>query len=665
MLEPRFPLLADWTDAFMACDESAPKPGDTSLRRPPLLLLAALPFLAAGERPVHQFDAIGLSPDGTRIASIESDDVPRDGDAPVERLLIRDLDGNAHDVTPSCARAPGCRPSSPTWNEAGTALDFLVEQSSGRSTIETVGRDGGQARVLVDFDGPLDQLRFGPGDRLAVLATAHAHKRIGATQAAARMAGEIGTVLDEQRIAIVDHAALRFVSPPALYVYEYAWQPKGGFVGTAAAGNGDSNWWIARLYAFDEGSTRILFAPGPREQLADPVVSPDGHTVDFIGGWMSDFGSTGGDAYALALDRPGTAPVDLTGGARASTTALDWHCRDGLTAISIAGSRTTISSLDGPAPHDLWSGEDAIGADRWNAGLACNGGRSAAIVQSFTRPPDIVAGPIGAWRPVTHANRGIAAPGTARSVQWTDDGLTVQGWLLLPRGDPALRRPMIVDVHGGPQAAATPEFPGRGMVRDLLAAGDDVFMPNYRGSFGQGERFAAASIGDLGGGDWRDVLTGVDAAERAAPIDDHRLGIEGGSYGGYMTMWAVTQTHRFRAGAADAGVSDWLSIEGEAPQAGSDAVSFGGSVYDNIEPYLRASPITHMRGVVTPMLITVGDRDVECPMPQSQEFYTALSALGVPASFVVYKDEGHAIIKEADRTDLRRRTIAWFQKWLG
>jgi dipeptidyl aminopeptidase/acylaminoacyl peptidase len=92
-------------------------------------------------------------------------------------------------------------------------------------------------------------------------------------------------------------------------------------------------------------------------------------------------------------------------------------------------------------------------------------------------------------------------------------------------------------------------------------------------------------------------------------------------------------------------------------------VNFGGSVYDNAAPYLKASPIMHMRGVVTPVLITVGERDLECPMPQSQEFYTAMQALGVPADFVVYPGEGHALVKAADREDLRRRTVAWFARW--
>jgi dipeptidyl aminopeptidase/acylaminoacyl peptidase len=208
-------------------------------------------------------------------------------------------------------------------------------------------------------------------------------------------------------------------------------------------------------------------------------------------------------------------------------------------------------------------------------------------------------------------------------------------------------------------------MPATSTARALLRAGWAVFEPNYRGSFGQGESFAAASIEDLGGGDWRDVYTGIDAAERTAAIDDSRLGILGGSYGGYMAMWAVTQTHRFRAAVASAGVSDWLSLEGEAPQAGSDAVNFGGSVYDDPEPYLRASPITHMRGVSTPTLITVGERDLECPLPQSQEFYTALQALAVPTEFFVYAGEGHHLSRAENRADFRQRTVRWFERWFA
>ncbi len=689
-------------------------------------------------RPLHVFGTLALSPDGRHIASIETDDLPAETRPPV-RLLIRDLDGGAVTVRLPCAGRDGCVPSSPSWSADGRELAFLLEQPGGAATaIEVVAPGGGPPRQVLAFPGPLAGLRHGPGDRLAVLATPHAHKRAGATEAAAPLEGEVGADPDEQRIAVVKHGALRLVSPPGLYVYEFDWRPDGGFVATAAPGDGDSQWWVARLWAFEpDGASRVLFAPGPREQLASPKVSPDGRGVAFIGGWMSDFGSTGGDAFLLALPdppRPGPAaggapapgsatpaatpgaaasetsapetlasetpasappapgtsapaapaPVDLTPDLHASVTAIDWRCGDGLTAVMLAGGTTEVASLSpGQAPRTLWSGERVLSAGGWNPSLSCGPHGSAAVAQSFAEPPELVAGPIGAWRTLTRANQGLAPAGTARSITWRSDGLDVQGWLLEPTSPDARTpaggvpagvaaaappgsppRPLVVDVHGGPQAAALPLFAStRGTLRALLDQGWAVVEPNYRGSFGGGEAFATASIGDLGGGDWRDVLSAVDAAARATPIDAHRIGITGGSYGGYMAMWAVTQTRRFAAAVAVAGVSDWLSIEGEAPQAGSDPVSFGGSVYDNPEPYLRASPITHMPGVSTPVLLAVGDRDVECPLPQSQEFHTALQALGVPTTLVVYRDEGHALRREADRDDLRRRTLAWFHRF--
>ena len=630
-----------------------------------LLAVLACPVAALAAPPLHQFDSVAISPDGQRVASIENDDVDSDT-APPQAMLIRDLAGRTITVTLPCQPGPDCRVASPTWSGDGTRLGFLLDHAAdGTTDIEVVDAAGGTPRRLLGFDGPLVSLRYGPRDRLAVLATQSAHKRVGRTEAAAPLTGEIGTAVDEQRIAVLDGQALRFVSPADLYVYEFDWRPDGGFVGTAAHGDGDDNWWIARLYAFDaDGSTRVLFAPGPREQLAAPAMSPDGRSVAFIGGWMSDFGSTGGDAFLLPLDAgAGATPRDLTPGSHATVTAIDWRCGDGLTGVTLAGDTVSIRRLDGNGPS--WSGHQALSSERQTMSVSCSRHGIAAVAESFTDPPEIVAGPIGRWHAITQANAGQPAPFTARSVSWRDDKLDVQGWLLQPTGGPAgTRRPMVVLVHGGPEAAATPVFPSaQGNVRALLAQGWDVFEPNYRGSFGQGEAFAAASIQDLGGGDWRDVLTGIDAAERAAPVDDHRLGITGGSYGGYMTMWAVTQTHRFRAGVADAGVSDWLSIEGEAPQAGSDEVNFGGSVYDNPQPYLRASPITHMRGVSTPVLIAVGERDAECPMPQSLEYYTAMKALNVPTDFVVYPGEGHALRREADRDDLRRRTLAWFHRW--
>src|SRR3984885_4519817 len=536
-----------------------------------LAVLIAVPLPALAAAGLHEFKSVAIAPDGRHIASIETSDDGSDSDAPAS-LLIRDLVGGAVAVPRPCPAGPNCKVDSPAWSANGQ-LAFLVSRpKDGVAEIDTVDAKGGAVHQVLRFDGTLDQLRYGPGNRLAVLATAQAHKLVGRTEAGAPLVGDIGSDADEQRIAVLDGAALKFVSPADLYVYEFDFLPNGGFVGTAAPGDGDSQWWVAKLYAFEQSQARVVFAPGPREQLAAPAVSPDGKSVAFIGGWMSDFGSTGGDAYVLRLDQPGAKPNNLTAGAHATVTTLDWSCGKGLTGMMLAGDTVAIARLDTAGEKPVWSGQSSLTGGMGN-GLSCGPHGIAAVSSSFGAPPEIVAGPLGHWHPITHENAAIgAASFSAHSVTWRNEGFDVQGGLLQPTGgEPGVKRPMVVLVHGGPEAAATNKFlPAFSQARTLLQAGWDVFEPNYRGSFGQGEAFAAASSQNLGGGDLRDLLTGVDAAERAAPIDDTRVGIMGRSYGGYMVMWGITQTHRFRAGVAHAGVSDWVSLEGEAPQAGSD-----------------------------------------------------------------------------------------------
>jgi dipeptidyl aminopeptidase/acylaminoacyl peptidase len=289
---------------------------------------------------------------------------------------------------------------------------------------------------------------------------------------------------------------------------------------------------------------------------------------------------------------------------------------------------------------------------------------SAVVAQTFERAPEIYVGPLGAWKPVTHTNDSVPANTRARSVSWTNEGFHVQGWLLAPLASTPGKHPMIVEIHGGPSAASTPSFLGRGTDKQLLDRGYYLFYPNPRGSYGQGERFTAANVKDFGYGDLRDILAGVDAAEKVAPIDDARLGIGGFSYGGYMTMWAVTQTNRFKAAAAGAGVANWQSYYGENGIDKWMIPFFGASVYDDPAIYARSAPITFVKNVRTPTFIFVGERDVECPMPQSQEFWHALDTFGVPTSFVVYAGEGHGIRQPAHRKDITKRTVEWYDRYL-
>jgi dipeptidyl aminopeptidase/acylaminoacyl peptidase len=244
--------------------------------------------------------------------------------------------------------------------------------------------------------------------------------------------------------------------------------------------------------------------------------------------------------------------------------------------------------------------------------------------------------------------------------------MNIQGWLLYPRSyDPTRRYPMIVVVHGGPAYANRPEWPDALDPSPLLSiSGYFVLLPNPRGSYGQGEAFTRGNVKDFGYGDLRDILSGVDHIVRTLPVDRDRVGITGWSYGGYLTMWAVTQTGAFHAAVAGAGIANWQSYYGENGIDEWMIPYFGASVYDDPGVYARSSPITFIKKVKTPTLILVGAEDSECPVPQSYEFWHALKTLGVQTQLVVYPGEGHLMMKPKDRSDIVERMVAWFDDHL-
>lgn len=628
---------------------------------------------AENERPVHRFLQVEISPSGDYVASVEGDS-PRGGYYPEIRDLVirRVADGAETRVALPCGRVPQCWPGSPAWSPDSKHLSFALRTPSSHAyAVYDVEPGGGGLTRRLAFSGTLTDLKYAENGTLAMLAIENARKEVGATEAGAAIAGDLDEAPAEQRIAMLTRGTLQWASPPDLFVYEYDWRPAGaGFVGTAAPGDGDNNWWTAKLYSFSaSGDARVLYTPADaRQQLADPVVSRDGRTVAFIAGIMSDFGSTGGDVYTLAFDS-GTA-INVTPGMSASATSLGWSCQGKLRAALLARDEDQLvefGSIQPPAPmRILWKGAETANGSQGGGSLACPSGAMATAHESFTSPPEIRVGRINYWRDITHINAAMHAPFTVQSLRWQNDGFDVQGWLLLPEYSSRAGRsiPLVTDVHGGPAAASRPSFLGPGVQESMIRRGWAIFYPNPRGSFGQGERFTAANVRDFGYGDLRDILTGIDAAKRAAPIDENRLGLMGGSYGGFMSMFAVTQTNRFKAAVAAAGLSNWQSYYGEN---GIDAWMlpyFGGSVYDDPAVYARSSAINYIKNARTPTFSYVGERDIECPAPQTQEFWHALKAQGVPSAIMIYPGEGHGLRDPKNAQDALERTLAWFDKYL-
>jgi hypothetical protein len=233
----------------------------------------ASPAEPSAVRPVHRFLDVTTSADGAWVASVEGD-VPPSGRLPTVRdLVIRNVaNGSAATAVLPCGHVPECWPGSPSWTPDSGQIAFTLRTpgSHGRA-VYSVAPDGRGLTKLLDFGGTIENLKRGPGGKLAMLATENAKKEVGATEAGAPIAGDLDEAPAEQRIAILENGALRFVSPPDLFVYEYDWLPDGsGFVGTAAPGDGDNHWWIAKLYAFPvAGGPRVLYTPKDiHQQLA-------------------------------------------------------------------------------------------------------------------------------------------------------------------------------------------------------------------------------------------------------------------------------------------------------------------------------------------------------------------------------------------------------------
>ena len=629
----------------------------------------------ASPRPVHSYLQLSLSPDGRYLASIEGDNAPHGGEPVVRDLVIRTIDGgHGIRIKLPCGQLRGCWPSFPTWTPDATRLTFaLRDPQTHARTLFQINPDGSNLTRLLAFNGTIQALRYSVDGQLAMLAVESARREPGAAEAGTAIIGDLDAAPLEQRIAVLEQDHLRWISPADLFVYEYDWTPDGrSFVATAAPGDGDRNWWVAQLYAFgrDDATARVLFKPvNAQQQLAVPRISPDGQRVAFIAGLMSDFGSTGGDIYTVPLSG-GTATA-VTPQLNASVTSLRWNCRGQIEAATLAGGLSQMvdfgSGESASTGTIIWQGQELIGGTPVYADAAsysaCPSAQMALVHQSFNQPPEIEFGAMGKWRDLTHLNTGLETHFPVRSLSWKSDQFRVQGWLALPESG-AKRPPLITVVHGGPAAAQTARFIGGSASESLIRHGYALFMPNPRGSFGAGEDFASANVRDFGHGDLRDILAGLDAVAAFGLTDPDRIGITGGSYGGFMTMWAVTQTNRFKVAVAGAGISNWQSYYGENGIDEWLIPFFGASVYDDPEIYAASSPINFIRQVRTPTFSYVGGADIECPPPQTLEFGHALKALGRASMTVIYPDEGHHIHDPEFLADLDARTLEWFDHYL-
>ncbi len=653
-------------------------------------LLPAIPLAAQrGTGAYHAPSNVALSPDGATVAWTLRG---RDG----SNLHVTPVANSSDDKTIAIPDGTACAYSSPVWSPDGKTLAFLgacAPESKDptvprQSQIYLWSKSNGDIKQLTHVTGDINQPAWSPdGKSIAFLFVENATRTAGALDAMKPWSGVIGEDgVEVQRVYGISVGADTggFITPANLHVYEFGWAPTSNVIAFIAANPpGENNWWVAKLYngfVLSNGKgeitdnptntsesmampPQVVFDPTTTRsalhglQIAVPRYSPDGKRIAFIGGLMSDQGSTGGDVWTVPVS--GGDPTDVTPGIDGTPCFEAWINDHELGFIEDRSGHTRLVDWNPDTKKEIIDtdlGEVTVSGGQIKDAVSVTQHGLAYTESGVNHLPEIWLFRQGDQIQLTHLNNVATTSPRFESIEWTNEGFHVQGWLTFPKDYDANKRyPLIVEVHGGPSASAGPRPSTMWSEQGYF-----VLAPNPRGSFGQGEKFVEANRKDFGYGDLRDILKGMDLIEAKYPIDKTREGITGWSYGGFMTMFAVTQTHRFRAAVAGAGLSDWLSYYGENSIDQWMIPFFGASVYDDPAVYAKSSAITYIKNVKTPTLVIVGDRDGECPAPQSFEFWHALRDLGVKTQLVVYPDEGHGFRNPAHITDRDERMIKWF-----
>jgi len=451
----------------------------------------------------------------------------------------------------------------------------------------------------------------------------------------------------------------------------FDWSPEGRSIVFSHSPSPKANdgYTMADLAIVDveSGSVSDLATSGARETA--PRFSRDGQWIAFN---KSDDPMTWAfmsDVHLIAPDGSGERALHATFDRQPNI--VGWSSDD--SSILVSETRGTISQLsavpvDGGAPRDLSPADMMVSG----VGLNATGSHFGFISQSPEDPPEAFVTATSNLAPVqvSHAQTVQSVPmGRSEVVRWTStDGMDVEGLLTYPVGyREGERVPMLVVVHGGPTGVFTQSFIGGAgsySIASFAGHGYAVLRANPRGSSGYGKDFRYANYGDWGGGDYQDIMTGVDAMIDRGVADPDRLGVMGWSYGGYMTSWVITQTDRFKAASVGAGLPNLMSFSGTADVPDFVVDYFGGEFWEEPEAWQSHSALFNIEGVTTPTLIQHGEEDRRVPISQAYELRNALSRQGVDVTMVVYPRQPHGIQEPKLQLDAMRRNLRWFDRWV-
>ncbi len=306
--------------------------------------------------------------------------------------------------------------------------------------------------------------------------------------------------------------------------------------------------------------------------------------------------------------------------------------------------------------------------------FAADGRTIAFSAQTPDRPQEIYVGDINdpdKARRLTDLHPELNATWLGETEEFTwksTDGLPISGNIVYPLGyAKGQAYPTVTLIHGGPAGNFNNSFAGNYFCPAQYFAGQGylVYMPNVRGSIGWGSTFLRADIRDWGGGDYRDLISGLDALIARRLADKDRLVVWGGSYGGYMTNWIVTQTSRFKAAHSEVSIADLQSLWSVSPIGRIlSRQYFGKTPLEDPDLYRKLSPITYAKNVKTPLLLTQNEKDERVPVEQAVEFFRAVQTTGTPVELYIYPGESHGTMMPNHQLDKLRKTEAWFKKYL-
>ncbi|MGI8858390.1 MAG: prolyl oligopeptidase family serine peptidase [Thermomicrobiales bacterium] len=646
---------------------------------------------------------VAISPDGWTICYVQTrmDRETNEYQSDLWTIHSNGVVGDATRFTHE-ARTVG----QPRWSPDGRWLAFLSDRDGkGKRQIWVIPTTdiGGEARRLTSGDTAVSDYAWAPDSaRLAFVRGEKLMPLPPAEEPTGRVTDDVLTItrirnkadgrgfiydrrnhlwtvtLDgvETRLTEGDHDN---ISP--------TWSPDSSAIAFISKRMADADFTNAtELYIVADTGGEARRLPTPDGPVDAPAWSPDGAHIAFTGNGQANIAGKVSQLWVIPADGSGAAlsltptldlniGLDVSSDSRAglSGTRPVWSSESGA-LFFLASTRGMTPlwrvALDGGEPCRVVDGMRQVQSFAFSA----DGGTFVLNLADGVNPGDLYTGTETGSEPrrLTDANGAFFA--TVEFVApeaFTYEGAEgwgVQGWLMPPVGRSENERyPCVLEIHGGPHTAYGDMFTFEFQL--LAAQGHGVLFINPRGSTGYGESFTMASNDDWGGNDYRDLMLGVDAAiDRAPWIDPQRLGVTGGSFGGYMTNWIVTQTDRFKAAVTQRSICNMVSKWGvsDIGYLGND-LQWGGPPWENLQFYLDRSPLTHVKNVVTPLLIIHSERDLRCPIEQGEQFFTALKYLRREVEMVRFPDEGHELSRSGQplhRLERLQRLTGWFRDHL-